>query len=413
MANIPLPYGTPNQPGQGAATPGASSSASLLNASMQKRSGGGDPYGSMVSSAQAWKKQPAPGGVPGGKPAAQPSGWENLQRKRVERAGRPNNATAPPPVPGGPGAPTPVMSAFQQFSAGNGLPQAPTGQSYSIGGPPPIGSSTMKGPGEEGGYEPPANWLDEAPKDGYDDNTGLNRAGKPKPEAASTWVDADGDGYDDKTGLDRSGKPKAGGAATATGAPDPWLVEEAGRLSSTPGFEFLKSPAGVQIYAMYASKQQEAGTVGKGPTFAEWAAHNWEEAAGKVGMSPADQQNFGYFVRQVGYQQQASRMVKEYLQGGGKGDTSWVNGQVVGEYETWARGNADANLDFWTWAGTVRRGINPWDNGRPLKPPGGSNTGKALPPWMKQLYDENTGNMGHLYGVGNYSGAAKPPTGGV
>jgi hypothetical protein len=225
-----------------------------------------------------------------------------------------------------------------------------------------------------------------------------------------------------KPATTQGGNTHSGGSTGSHGqdaAPKPmdqWLIDESNRLSSTPGFEFLKSPAGKQIYAMYAAEQQGNGTVGKGPTFAEWASKNWEAAAGKAGMSAEDQKNFGYFVRQTGYQQQATRMVNEYKQKGGKGDTSWVTGDKIRQYEEWARGNPKANLDFWTWAGTVNQGINPWDNGKPIAPPPAA-AGSGGNPFYQQWLANHPGEAQHLYGQGNTSGAtgaapAPPPPGG-
>lgn len=465
------PYGTPNQPGQGGATPGASSSSSVANAAMQKpTTPKSDPWGAIQASAQSWaqrKKPPitrptatpptqtppangggydgsginpgAPGGPP--KPSPYPPG-----AVPVGVGGPPMGMPPVPPQMGAPGSPNPFEAFFEQMrpTPANGAdPQ----MQYMIG--------TVKPDGTVGGV--PLGWTPDGATDKRArmpaSNTGSN-AGKFAPQGANgvgappvppasnrtlggslppmdtnyfasaakdentagggTGTGGSGGSGAGQTATNQSTNapttpppaPPAGGGGGAAGTPpkmDQWLIDESNRLSKTPGFEFLKSGPGQQIYAMYAAEQQRNGTVGKGMTFAEWAAHNWEEAAGKVGMSPEDQKNFGSFVRNTGYQQQATRMVDEYHKNGGKGDTSWVNGDKIRQYEEWARGNPTANLDFWTWAGTINQGKNPWDNGKPLTPPPPTQDPKdKLPDWWKDAFPD--GVPPSMYGTGNHSG---------
>lgn len=464
------PYGTPNAPGQGYGTPGASQSSSVANAIMQKKPPGGDANDAILQSAQAWgQMRKRPGGKPGtgnvpNKPQAMPnapgqaypggpggpqialppgyqlggSGWgispaqmDQIQSQYMVGVVGPNGQVTGVPPGWQPGQPLPKPPGYGGGYDGSGInpgagyggPQFGNAGGYQAGG--------GEVPGQIGGQAPPLDFLEKKMKSKQRPGGGkfaTNGIGTPGPGGVSDGRAVMLEGMQALGGID----PQFMAAAAKDNAPDDevkdgsepgtnpgpnnkpptnqnpntnpngnpnpnqqpkmdqWLIDESNRLAATPGFEFLKSPAGQQIYAMYAARQQQDGTVGKGMTFAEWAAKNWEEAAGKVGMSPEDQKNFGHFVRQTGYKQQAQRMVDEYTKGGGKGDTSWVNGDVVREFEEWARGNPKAGLDFWTWAGTVRRGINPWDNGKPLNPkkPGGPNTGKPLPKPLQDLKNE-------------------------
>jgi hypothetical protein len=192
-----------------------------------------------------------------------------------------------------------------------------------------------------------------------------------------------------------------GGGAPNNAQDTQWWKDQAAAYAKIPGFEWLG--ANNAPWAAYAAEQQRNGTMGKGPTFEEWAIDNWDGVASMAGMTAQQKAQYGYAVAMKSYQTGATRLQNELAtkdpninQHGG---VAWITPDKVRAWKEYNRflasqqgkPGAVAPQDFFTWAGS--------DEGKKLGN-GPAPAGPAPPP--------DTGNPHTRYYIPN--GGTPAPT---